>query len=596
MTFTPSGLHHTVSTGVTLMALIGVLACSADPVAKAERFVASGDRYLSNGQLNEAVIEYARAIQARPEWAGAHYKQAETYLALSDPSKAYASFSRAASLDPTNAHGHIQAGALLLSAGQFDEARTRAQQALEIQSQNAAAYTLLGNALAGLRQPDRALEQIEQALALDPSYAPAWTAMGIVKAGKGPSSEASEAFARAVVLAPASVPARLALAQYQWATGDPQKAEQTLKATLEFAPNDHAVHRVISLLYMTTGRALEAEPHLTALARDPTGRLALADYYLALNRPDDARPLLEELAGEKNKALALAARLRIAGTDYAAGRKADAYRTVDALIAEQPKEADVKLAKARLLLADGDPTQASKYAREALQTNHDSAQAHYTMGLAALASHKLDDAESAFRHVIRINPRAAVAELQLARLHLAKGEPTAAVTASQRAVQLEPRDPTAVVMMVRSLRAAGNLSRAREELVTRLAQQPISVALQLEMGAVALEGKDFPAARRAFQAALHNQPGLYDARAGLVATKSQLTSSRERGLLSMAGCSRSQQADPFGCSSQKCGSPLPTPTEPNARSGTWLCLTQANLKPTTSSGGCIWRKGSSIGR
>jgi tetratricopeptide (TPR) repeat protein len=74
-------------------------------------------------------------------------------------------------------------------------------------------------------------------------------------------------------------------------------------------------------------------------------------------------------------------------------------------------------------------------------------------------------------------------------------------------------------MMVRSWRAAGNLARAREELVARLAQQPTSLALQLEMGAVALEGKDVAAARRAFQAALNNQPGSYDAQAGLVATE-----------------------------------------------------------------------------
>ena len=104
-------------------------------------------------------------------------------------------------------------------------------------------------------------------------------------------------------------------------------------------------------------------------------------------------------------------------------------------------------------------------------------------------------------------------------MHLVKGEPEAALSASQRAVQLEPRDPAAVLLLVRSLRAAGNLSKARDELTKRLAQQPHSVALQLELGAMALEGRDFAGARRAFEAALRNEPGLYDAQAGLVATE-----------------------------------------------------------------------------
>ena len=170
------------------------------------------------------------------------------------------------------------------------------------------------------------------------------------------------------------------------------------------APKHDMVHRALSLLYITTGRAPDAEPHVKALAHEPAGRLALADYYLALNRLDDARPILQRLADEKKQATRVGARLRMAAVDYASGRKTDAYRAVDALIAERPKESEAKLAKARLLLADGDAAQATQYAREALNINHDSAQAHYTIGLAALASNQLDDAESAFRQVIRINP------------------------------------------------------------------------------------------------------------------------------------------------------------------------------------------------
>ena len=121
MISTLSARQRILATCGSLVALVSVLACSGDPVANAQRFVASGDRYASEGQLKEAVIKYGRAVQARPDWGLAHYNQAQTYLRLADPTKAFAGFTRAASLDPTNVDAHIQAGTLLLSAGQFDE-------------------------------------------------------------------------------------------------------------------------------------------------------------------------------------------------------------------------------------------------------------------------------------------------------------------------------------------------------------------------------------------------------------------------------------------------------------------------------------------
>ena len=50
-----------------LMLLVGLSACSGDPVANAANDVASGDRYMANQQFSEALIEYGRAIKARPD-------------------------------------------------------------------------------------------------------------------------------------------------------------------------------------------------------------------------------------------------------------------------------------------------------------------------------------------------------------------------------------------------------------------------------------------------------------------------------------------------------------------------------------------------
>src|SRR5262249_47491010 len=304
------------------------------------------------------------------------------------------------------------------------------------------------------------------------SYAPAWTALGAARLGTGDGPKAAEAFERAVAIAPTSVEARLALAQYRWAAGDGAGAENTLKEALATEPHQRVAHRALALLYLTTKRPAEAEPHFKALADRPDGALALADYYVTTNHHDAARQVLLPLRQDKDRAVSVAARLRLAAMDYAAGRKTEAYRTLDALIQDRPRDEQPRLTKARWLLADGDAAQAAREAGIVVKANGESAPAQYIAGVAAFASGNLRDAETAFHQVLNINPRAAAAELQLARVHLAQGDAAGALSASRRAAQLEPQDPMAGILMSRSLRAAGNPSAARDELQSRLKREP----------------------------------------------------------------------------------------------------------------------------
>ena len=63
-----------------------------------------------------------------------------------------------------------------------------------------------------------------------------------------------------------------------------------------------------------------------------------------------------------------------------------------------------------------------------------------------------------------LNPRAAVAHRQLARLRLARGETGRALSAAEQAASLDPRDRTAALLKARALRAQGDLAGARREL------------------------------------------------------------------------------------------------------------------------------------
>ncbi len=215
----------------------------------------------------------------------------------------------------------VNAGTILIVAGEYQQARTLAERALRADANSADAYILMGNALAGLKNMSRAIAQIEQAVQLDPSYAPAWTSLGAIRFRDGQRQQAGEAFRKAVELAPQSANARIALANYQWALGDTASAEATLRKTLTMDPDSSDAHRALALLYLTTKRAAQAEPHFLALAGDTRGKLALADFYLGTKQTAKAKAVLDEVTKGDNAADKRAAQLRLASMEYASGRK-----------------------------------------------------------------------------------------------------------------------------------------------------------------------------------------------------------------------------------------------------------------------------------
>jgi tetratricopeptide (TPR) repeat protein len=487
-----------------------------DPQAQAQSYLARGDAYMAKHETNRGVIEYKRAVQARPEWAEAHYKLAQAYEVQGDAVNAYREYARTGDLDLSNTDAQVKAGMLLLAAGEFEAARKRAELAVTNAPGSAPANILLGNALAGLNETEQATKQIEQAIGLDPSYAPAWTALGAVQFRAGTRAEAAKAFQKAVDLAPRSIAARLALANFQWASGDTTAAERTLTTALTIESKNGNIHRTLALLYLSTGRIAEAEPHFKALAGEPGGQLALADYYTGAGDRDKALALLRGLEAGSEKIEARAATLRIAAIEYSVGHKPEAYKIVDRAIQENPKLAEARVAKSRMLLMDNKLDEAAKEAQDAVKLAAGSVAAQYTLGLTAVARNDHSAAEAAFENVLKLNPRAAAARLQLARLQLARGRAADALESAEEVSRERPDDIDAAVLMSRSLRAQGNLPRAERELTSRISRNPNAAPLHVERGWLALQNNQLPSARKSFEDAARLTPDAYDPLVGLV--------------------------------------------------------------------------------
>src|SRR5262249_40850402 len=147
--------------------------------------------------------------------------------------------------------------------------------------------------------------------------------------------------------------AYLALANFFWSTNRLRDAESTLKAALALSPNDISVNRALALSMLSEGRLPEAEPYLLTIslfATDTDSRLALADYYVAMKRNEDARTVLRELMSQDSKIVGLAS-LRLAAMQLSERRTVEASETLDDLLLREPKNADALALQAQNLVA-----------------------------------------------------------------------------------------------------------------------------------------------------------------------------------------------------------------------------------------------------
>ena len=135
---------------VLLVGALSLAGCSKDPEVAKRDFVRSGDGYIAQKKLREAVVEYRNAIQQDPRFGEARIKLAETYLQLGDLNSAFQEYVRAADLLPNDAETQVKVGEMLLVSRHFEDAKSRAEKALGIKPNHVPAQILRANALAGL--------------------------------------------------------------------------------------------------------------------------------------------------------------------------------------------------------------------------------------------------------------------------------------------------------------------------------------------------------------------------------------------------------------------------------------------------------------
>ncbi len=172
--------------------------------------------------------------------------------------------------------------------------------------------------------------------------------------------------------------------------------------------------------------------------------------------------------------------------------------------------------KARFLLAERQVDAALSHATAACEADPRSAQAQFFLGKMyprPASSMKLGRRSA---EVLKLNPRATVALIELSRTQLANGNAAASIESARQALTSQPDNPDARLLLARGLIARRELTQAESEIKALLAKYPNVSAVHSQTGVLYLAKGDGVAAKRSFERALALDGHSFEALSGLV--------------------------------------------------------------------------------
>jgi tetratricopeptide (TPR) repeat protein len=163
-----------------------------------------GKALFRKGNVEEAIIEFQKSLQIKPDYAEAHLDLGNAFFHKGSLDEAISEFQTALRIRPNYAEAHLNFGLVLFKKGNLDEAITEYQNALRIKPLYAEAHYSLGTAFLQKDRVDDAITEYQNALQIRPDYAEAHSNLGNILAHKGKADEAIAHFQKALQIAPAN--------------------------------------------------------------------------------------------------------------------------------------------------------------------------------------------------------------------------------------------------------------------------------------------------------------------------------------------------------------------------------------------------------
>ncbi len=428
------------------LALLGLvwLGCQEDQ-SRLTQHLERGDAYLEEEKWAEAIIEYKNVVQLDPNNADAHYGLARAYLNFDKTRDGYWELRETVRLDASNLDAKLLFGRLSVLAGETEEAIKQANEVIEQDSERGTAYVIKAQALEREKKMDVAQAAYETAVEVAPDDASYVFLLANFHRRAGHDEAAAPLFVKLTEVQPGFASFSALGAFLAQERESDEEAEEAFREALERAEGEDRVraYRSLAGFNFTRDRFEEAVATLQQGLEEHSGNLELmyllARFYRALGEEEPADALIEKATqadpNDPRPYLVLSSYRSRQGDLHGALEAAESAERVD------PGNQAARLRKAELLVDIG-----------FREENKDQIALGRSIVDAILAK----------------SPSNAGALFVKAKIDLADGDVTDAISAMRQAIDARPDWAQAHFVLGSALVLDGDLPGARVELARSL--------------------------------------------------------------------------------------------------------------------------------
>ncbi len=422
----------------------------------------------AEGDIRNAFGNFLSAEQQSPHYAPAAQKIAHYFLAGNQAEQAQKRIDILLADDPKNAEAHALNAGVMLHDKKPAEATKEATLALSYDPDNVTAFSVLTGAAMAQKDLKKAGEILEDAIKHNPKN----VALLMLKAGiyEKPFNAAKikEAYDGIFALKPKDANYRLYLAQMYINANMIDDADTSLQASIKEIPADwnlkHAYFNFLAKFRSMDAAEKEVQGYMKANPDRGDLYTWLSDLYVQHDQTDKAIALLQQIiAKNDDDKQSLNASTSLASINFAKGDKADAEKTVNAVLAKTPTNSDALFIRA----------------------NFETDRGQY------------DASVNDLRAVLRDRPKSKDALQLLGEVLLLQGYTDLAIETMNQLMEVDPTNPASRTRLAQMYSINKDFKRANEQLDLVLAATPQYPVAWETKARVAITGKDYDAAKAA---------------------------------------------------------------------------------------------------
>ena len=454
--------------------------------------------YENLGEFNEALDELRKSVDLDPTNLDAKTKLGNYYLLIQPPliQEAETVQSEVVTADPRFVEGHILKASILAAQNRPEnEVVAKVNEAIAIDPSRTETYLSLSRYYMSHEKPPEAEAAILNGIAANPNGAIGYIEYGRFLTYASRNAEAETQFNKAIAAEPANIEAHESIADFFVTTKQNDKAEVEYKNLVAIQENSPESRLVLAEFYAAANRQSEAVDVLSTIVADTPdyvrARYRLGQIYLDqkdIAKVNEQLEALFKINDNDIEALMLRSRMHLQQNDPEL-----AVKDLEDILKKQPSQRDAlyyisqakiatgQIDQARAFIADleryhpkylrtgllkiqaafsaDEPEIALKHANELLELVNGASPNAYTgvnalhdlqikglssRGLAYLELGKLNEAQADLERVIAITPASSSAMVNLAKVHVARGDGEKALDQYEKALAADATNFDAV--------------------------------------------------------------------------------------------------------------------------------------------------------